>query len=124
MTIIEFPHQSDADPAAAADAVAAPVVAHVLDVRHARLPRRFDIHQTSTVVDELRLLASDGAVVVVDGSDVEMIDLAAVTSLSLLADELDLVISAPSVALRATVGFTGHHHVATRFAFAESGRVA
>lgn len=81
----------------------------------AELPRRFDIHQVPTVIDALRSLGRHGTEVVVDGSAVEMIDLAALESLSRAIDELALHITNPSVALRATVGFTHHDRIATRF---------
>ena len=75
--------------------------------RSARLPRRFDVHRIDEVLDGLRRLGGDGAAVVVDGADVEMIDLAALESLEVAAEELPLAIAGASVALRATIRFTG-----------------
>lgn len=110
MTILEFSSQQPIDTNQSAIQHPAPMTAS------AELPRRFDIHQVPTVIDALRSLGRHGTAVVVDGSAVEMIDLAALESLSRAIDELALHITNPSVALRATVGFTHHDRIATRFA--------
>jgi hypothetical protein len=77
------------------------------------LPRRFDVHQVERVRTELGGLAHSGATVGVDGSMVEMIDLAALAALhGLVTDHTGIRLERPSVALRATIDFTGHDRVA------------
>lgn len=70
------------------------------------LPRRFDVHEIDAVVTAVRSASSE--LIVLDGSSVEMIDLAAVETLARLATEADLTFASTSVALLATLQFTGH----------------
>ncbi len=72
------------------------------------LPRRVDVHSVGKVVDQLETAGQAGAAVIVDGSAVEMIDLAALDALTTVAIEVDLRIERPTVALLATVELTGH----------------
>ena len=80
------------------------------------LPWRFDIHQVDRVTGDLADQAAIASEIVIDGSQVEMIDLAAITSLEALMDaHAGLRIAAPSVALRATITYTGHDRLAALF---------
>jgi hypothetical protein len=79
-----------------------------------RLPRRFDVHQVERVTADISALAP-GAPLSIDGTDVEMIDLSALAALDELADvHDDMRFVAPSVALRATMAYTGHDRLTAR----------
>jgi hypothetical protein len=77
-----------------------------------RLPRRFDVHQVERVTAEISALGADA---LIDGHDVEMIDLRALACLEKLADaQAGLRFVEPSVALRATMAYTGHERLVAR----------
>ena len=79
-----------------------------------RLLRRFDVHQVERVSTELMRLGADQPVSV-NGVDVEMIDGCALAALDELVDgHVDLRFVDSSVALRATMSYTGHHRLAAR----------
>lgn len=81
--------------------------------RSVTLPDRFDVHRVGVVFDELDREIERGGPFVIDGSHVQMIDLAAIESLrGLLERHPELRIERPSVALRATVEFTNAGHIA------------
>lgn len=69
------------------------------------LPRRFDIHEASQLNALLGGAGALGQQTVVDGSLVEMIDLAAIEALTNIAMTGELAIEAPSVALEATIRY-------------------
>jgi hypothetical protein len=117
MSIIEFPPEPRTHTRTGPTPTTEPVLVDTPNNHHrSALPRRFDVHQIDTIVDELRLLGATGEPVELDGSSIEMIDLAALEALAQLVDELCIWISSPSVALRATARFTGHVSVAACFA--------
>ena len=104
--------------ATATAAASAPAPVELRNYRTAAyaFPRRFDIHQVARVTEDLAGQARLAAEVVIDGSQVEMIDLAAITALETLMDaHAGLRIAAPSVALRATITYTGHDRLAVLF---------
>ena len=77
-----------------------------------RLPRRFDVHQVERVTEEISALGADTPI---DGTDVEMIDLSALAALDELVDaHAELRFVTPSVALRATMTYTGHDRLTAR----------
>jgi len=77
-----------------------------------RLPRRFDVHQVEQVTADITAL---GAGTLIDGTEVEMIDLIALAALDDLVDARpELRFVEPSVALRATMAFTGHDRLTAR----------
>ena len=77
-----------------------------------RLPRRFDVHQVERVTAEISALGAD---VLIDGHDVEMIDLRGLACLEKFADaHAGLRFVQPSVALRATMVYTGHDRLVAR----------
>ena len=79
-----------------------------------RLPRRFDVHQVERVTADISALAP-GAPLSIDGTDVEMIDLSALAALDELIEIHDSMrFVAPSVALRATMAYTGHDRLTAR----------
>ena len=78
------------------------------------LPRRFDVHEVDHVISTLR--AHTGHRVVVDGAHVEMIDMAALDALAMVATLSTLTIEAPSVALEATVRYAGSDNVVAALA--------
>jgi anti-anti-sigma regulatory factor len=79
------------------------------------LPRRFDVHQVERVTTELAGLIEADDRVALDGTDVEMIDLSALAALGELAsDNARLRFVNPSVALRATMAYTGHDLLTAR----------
>lgn len=92
-------------------------IADTTDLRSRRtarstLPRRFDVHQVASVTDGLLEQGEIAATTVVDGSQVEMIDLAALRALEGLIEQIGgFRIVDPSVALSATIRFTGHERL-------------
>ena len=79
------------------------------------LPARFDVHQVESFLAEISADAARLVVTNLDGSAVEMIDLAALRSLAGVAAEFpELKILQPSVALRATIGYCGQDRLADR----------
>lgn len=91
------------------------------DRRHrarAFLPPRFDIHRVADVLGQLERKLELGHDVVIDGSRVQMIDLAAMEATGqLLEQHPGLRIERPSVALQVTVEFTDARIVAASFGF-------
>jgi len=84
------------------------------------LPPRFDVYRVADVLGRLDSELAFGDDVRIDGSQVQMIDLAAIESLrALLGQHPGLRIERPSVALRVTVEFTRADAVAESFAAAD-----
>lgn len=78
------------------------------------LPVRFDVHQIGRVMAELTQRDAAPLPIDVDGSAVEMIDLAALDALDELAAITPLWIVDPSVALRLTIEYTGRERLLDR----------
>ena len=80
------------------------------------LPPRFDIYRVAEVLGRLDRELALGDDARIDGSQVQMIDLAAIESMrALLEQHPEVRIKRPSVALRVTVEFTRADAVADSF---------
>ncbi len=89
------------DPSVASAASAAPSAAV-----ERTLPRRCDVHQLEWLSELF-----EEPLTVLDGSSVEMVDLPALGVLDAIATSTTIRIVNPSVALLATMRYTGHHRL-------------
>lgn len=126
MTIIDNSTTNELEHRSTATSNTLDVVAPVVPIhRIVRLPQRFDVHQVDAVLDELRSHTESSTTADIDGSLVEMIDLAALRSLEAAIADQQIRIVEPSVALRMTAEYTGHALASACFAIGhELGEVA
>lgn len=75
------------------------------------LPRRIDVHRVDALLAELSDAAACTPLVEVDGSGVEMIDLAGLAALERFANDAPLVVRNASVAIAKTAEYTHHRRL-------------